>query len=217
MKNALIINLSPRQKGTSNVLANMCKEYLSALNHNVNSLNLYENLKDMANIYLCLEKADTVVMSGPSYINTYPADTIALLEGIIEQKHILHGQNLYGIIQGGMPYGHTHESGIRTLELFCKECDMQFKGGFVMGLGPLVNGQSLDKLPNAKSIKRQFHIFLTHIEKGEVSPKTVYQKAQLKIPGFVYKIMANGMNKSIDKDLREHGIDSNQISPYLTT
>lgn len=29
---------------------------------------------------------------------------------------VLHGQSIYGMVQGGMPYVHTHESTIRILK-----------------------------------------------------------------------------------------------------
>lgn len=215
MKKTVIINLSPRQKGTSYVLADLCQQYLLEHGHQVNYLNLYTNSDKMENIFHSIDQADTIIMSGPSYINCYPADTIALLQGILEHKNILHGQNLYGIIQGGMPYAHTHVSGIRTLELFCVDAGIHFKGGYVLGMGAMLNGQSLDNLLNAKSAKRQFNIFMEHIEKGEVSPNSVYEKAIMKPPAIVSKIMASRMNKKIDKDLLKRGIDINQGSPYL--
>ena len=166
-------------------------------------------------MWKAIMNADTLIFCGPCYINTYPADTIAFLEELSAHKELLHGQSLYGIIQGGMPYVHTHESGLNLLDMFCRKCNMSFKGGFVMGMGAMLNGQPVSKLPNSKKIVRQLNIFFDHIEKDEVSPPEVYQKAQFKLPSFLFSIMAKKMNQSIDKDLRKHGIDVKQISPYL--
>lgn len=162
-----------------------------------------------------VDRADTLVFSGPCYINTYPADTIALLEDLSVHKEVLHGQNIYGIIQGGMPYPHTHESGLSMLEMFSKKCDLNYKGGFVMGLGAMLNGQPITKLPNSKKIIRQLQIFFEHIDKEEDSPRQVYQVAQFRVTSLVYRLMAGTMNRKIDKDLKKHGIDVKQKSPYL--
>lgn len=215
MKNILLLNLSPRQKGTSFVLLKMCMEYLIKQGHPCELIHLYPNLNTIEEIREAISKADTLVLSGPCYINTYPADTITLLEDIASHREVLHGQNMYGIIQGGMPYSHTHESGLSMLEIFCKKCDLSYKGGFVMGLGAMLNGQPIKNLPNSKKVMKQLQIFLDHIDRGEVSPKQVYQTAQFNVPSFFYRLMASMMNRKIDKDLNNHGIDVKQKSPYL--
>lgn len=215
MKRAVIINLSPRKSGTSKMLANMCFDYLTANNSSVEIIDLYSHLNDMNKIFSLINTADTIMMSGPCYIDHFPADTINLLEQMSNHPEILHGQNVYGVIQGGMPYVHTHESGVKTLELFCEDCNMKYKGSFVMGLGAMLNGQPLDKLLNGKKVKKNFMIFLNNILKDENSPSSLYKDAQIKLPGLVYKYMSKKMNAKINKDLAEKGIDYLQPSPYL--
>jgi len=217
MRNILLINLSPRQKGTSVVLARMCLEFLQNKGCRATLMHLYPNLSNPEKLLKAVAEADTLVFSGPCYINTYPADTIALLERLAERREYLHGQLLYGIIQGGMPYVHTHESGLSLLEMFAKNHNVRYCGGFVMGLGAMLNGQPIDKLPHAKKVIRQLNIFFGHIEKGENSPPETYRAAQLKMPVFAYRIMARFMNMTIDKELKKHGIDVKQPSPYLKT
>ncbi|MBC3887962.1 hypothetical protein GH810_06520 [Acetobacterium paludosum] len=215
MKKAVVINLSPKKNGTSVMLGNLCLGFLNEREHQGAIVHLYPHLKDLQQVLSAIEGADTVIMVGPCYINTYPADTVYLLEEIIKHKTILHGQNLYGIIQGGMPYVHTHESGLKMLKLFAKEGNVNYKGGFVIGLGAMLNGQPLDKLPNGKKANRFFNEFLNHVANGENSTAALYRNAQLKLPGIVYWGMANRMNKMIDKGLKEKGIDVTQPSPYF--
>lgn len=215
MREFLLINASPRTNGTSVVLLQMCKAYLENKGHSTALVHLYPGMRNTDELWKVIKSADTLIFCGPCYINTYPADTIAFLEELSIRKELLHGQSLYGIIQGGMPYTHTHESGLSLLDLFCKKCRMSFKGGFVMGMGAMLNGQPVTKLPNSKSIQRQLKIFFEHIEKDEVSLPQVYQKAQMKLPCFIYSIMIKKMNRGIDKDLKKHGIDVKEKSPYL--
>lgn len=203
MKKAMIINLSPRKNGTSVMLAHRCEEYLGKRDYQTKIMHLYPHLKDLQPVFNAINQSSTIILIGPCYIDTYPADTVYLLEEIEKNREILHGQNLYGIIQGGMPYVHTHESGLKMLELFCSENNISYKGGFVIGMGAMLNGQSLDKLLNGKKAEAQFSLFLDHIEKEEQSPAALYYNAQLKLPGVVYWLMAKAMNRKIDKERQE--------------
>lgn len=216
MKKILLINASPRTKGTSFVMLQMCKKYLEGRGCQTELFHLYQNLAHMDRLITSAVEVDTIIISGPCYINTYPADTIVLLEELLAHKEHLQGKSMYGIIQGGMPYAHTHESGLNMLNIFCKKCGMSFKGGFVMGMGAFLDGRPLTKLPNGKKVIRQLNIFLQHIEKDEVSLPEVYRRAQFKLPGIIFKVMVKKMNQSIDHDLQSHGIDVNQTIPYLT-
>lgn len=214
MKKVLIMNLSPRKKGTSAMLAHRCQEFLEKGNNHVTLMHLYAHLNDLDSVLTGINESKTIMMIGPCYIDTYPADTMYLLEAMEKNQEILHGQDLYGIIQGGMPYVHTHESGLRTLACFASENNLNYQGGFVIGLGAMLNGQSLDKLPNGKKVEKQFELFLNHVSKDEASPKSLYDEAQLKMPGWVYGMMAKAMNRKIDRECRKMGIRDNEKSPY---
>ena len=215
MKNFLLINLSPRKEGTSVTLLKNCKEYLDAKGHTASIMHLYPSLKDPSALLDAVAQADTLVFSGPCYINTYPADTVWLLQELATRPQLLHGQNIYGMIQGGMPTAHTHASGLSMLKLFSGQCGLHYKGGFVMGLGAMLDGQPLTKLFNAKAVIRQLKVFFGHIEKGEVSLPAVYEASLLKWSGLRYKLMARMMNRMMDKALAARGIDIHQPSAYL--
>ncbi len=216
MKQFLLINLSPRKKGTSAMLTSRCREYLESRGHFVTLMELYTNLNHLEEIVEAAAKADTVLFCGPSYINTYPADVYALLKELYARRAALHRQKIYGMIQGGMPYPHTHENGLKALELFAKQTGLSYMGGFVMGMGAMLNGQPLEKLLNAKKVIPQLNLFFSHVEKGEESPRQVYLDSQLRLPGLAWRLMARMANRMIDKDLKKHGIDQKKPSPYLS-
>ena len=214
MRHFLLVNASPRAKGTSAYLANTLREYLKNCGHAVSLVQLYPHAETLDALVHAFSKADTLVVLGPCYINTYPADTYALLEAIAKHPEACHGQRVYGVIQGGMPHAHTHACGLMTLDCFAKACGLKYGGGFVMGMGAMLNGQPLDKLLNAKKVKKQLDVFFGHVERGEASPDTVYQQAELRLPGFVWRLMARWINRVIDKEMKAHGIEKNQPSPY---
>ena len=102
-RNIVAINTSPRKQGTSAMLLNELEKFgkndeFGKIGSHVNIMHLYDYLKDMQPIFDAVNAADTIVISGPCYTNTYPADTTRLLEELAVRPDILHGQNLYGII-----------------------------------------------------------------------------------------------------------------------
>jgi len=216
MSKILAINLSPRKHGTSTLLLHECKDHLKECGHNVRYICLYEHTNNLQPIFDQVKDADTLILCGPCYVNTYPADTIKLLQELAAHPDILHGQNLYGIIQGGMPYAHTHKSGLNMLEIFSAKTDLNYKGGFVMGLGAMLDGHPLDNLPNGKKVKRQLRVFFHHIGCGELSPDSVYEAAIMKMPSIVARILARYMNRTIDKSYAKRGMDAYQPTPYLS-
>jgi hypothetical protein len=216
MRNIVAINVSPRKQGTSAMLLDRLKNDLERHENNVLIIHLYNHLQNMETIMDAVNAADAIVVCGPCYGNSYPADTTRLLQELAARPEIFHEQNLYGIIQGGMPYAHTHVSGLNMLKIFAKQVNASYKGGFVMGLGAMLDGRPLNILPNGKKVERRLAEFFEHIRNGEESPDSVYEAALLKIPGFVARILAILMNRKIDKVFAARGMDARQPSPYLS-
>ncbi len=211
MRHYLIINASPRVKSTSMLLANMCKVYLEEHEKKVTLVSLHKNGGIDATVD-AIKGADVVVISGPCYVNTYPAAVIKLLTEW--EKRALDGQTVYGMIQGGMPYPHTHKSGLNMLEVFAAKNGLGYKGGFICGVGPMINGDTLDRLPNAKKLKRQLDVFFANVRDEKQSEDAVYEQAQMPMPTLLARILAIFMNRSINKKYAALGWDARQESPY---
>ncbi len=210
MKNYLIVNASPRPKSNSFLLASMCKAYLDEHNCRATVVSLFTGGLDK--VIGLIKSSDVVIISGPCYVNTYPAEVIKLLAEW--EKRALNGQTIYGMIQGGMPYPHTHKSGLNMLELFAAKNGLSYKGGFVLGLGVLVNGDTIDRLPNSKKLKRQLNVFFANVRDDKKSEDSVYEQAAMRIPAMLAKILAQIMNRSIDKKYATLGWDAKADSPY---
>lgn len=206
MKRILLINASPRTGGTSVLLARMCADHLAERELDADLIHLYPALKDPEGFCRAVGSADTLVVSGPCYINTFPADVIAMMELLSAHRELLEGKSIYGIIQGGMPYAHTHESGLNSLKIFAEKCGMQYKGGFVMGMGAVVDGKNLSALPHSRKILRQLEKFFCCIEQNDEAPRSIYENAQLRLPVFVFRILAGVINRKMDRDLKKLGI-----------
>ncbi len=213
MRNYLIINASPRPKSTSLLLANMCKAYLDEHERQATVVSMYQG-GGPDGLIDAIMGADVVVISGPCYVNTYPAAVIKLLTEW--EKRACNGQIIYGMIQGGMPYSHTHKSGLNMLELFAAKNGLSYKGGFICGLGPLINGGTIDKLPNSKALRRQLTVFFANICNEAESGASVYERARMRVPALLARILANFMNRSIDKKYAARGYDACAESPYKT-
>ena len=88
-----------------------------------------------------------------------------------------------GSFRAACPMFITHESGLKMLELFAGENGLCYKGGFVIGMGAMLNGQPLNKLLNGKKAEKGFKLFLENIANQQNSPPELYHEAQLKMPG----------------------------------
>ena len=211
----VIINLSPRKAGTSAMLAKYFADKIRAAGQTANVHRLYSGLSNLSEVLEGIRKSESIVLIGPCYVASYPAETIRLLKEMSSTEGILHGQSLYGFIQGGMPYVHTHEHGINLLENFAAYNEVEFKGGFVMGGGAVLDGKPLDNVIGAKKMVPAVERFIENICDDKISPPELYQNAAVRMPVLISRILAAAMNRKIKKDLKSHGIDHRASSPYL--
>ena len=203
----MLLCASPRRKGTSAMLLERVRAITGG---EVVFLPQKGSLDDLV---LAMQKAETIVMSGPCYINTYPARLIELLE-TAAQVGGFSGQKLYGIINGGMPYMHTHQHGLSCLQLFAQQNNLSWMGGFVLGGGAMLDGQRLEKHMNHRKVVPAFDQFIRHIEQGTASTDSLYEQAQPAPGKFVTRIFANLLTFMVVKKLKNHGYDPDAPFTY---
>lgn len=207
MEKVLLINLSPRVKGTSAKLLKYSKEYIES-KYLVEQVSVYTD-ETKRIISSCLE-SKMIIFIGPCYINTFPAETFSLLEKLTSVKDRMKDQLVYAVIQGGMPYVHTHYSGLQAVSLFCKESRIRYMGGFVLGGGAMMNGQDFDVLPNSKKTQKYFYMFLKNVVDKEYIDDQIYQKVELKLPVIGWRILAKILNRELKKQLEGARKDENK-------
>ena len=210
MSEIVIINCSPRKNSTSDMLG---KRIMASANCGI--VNLYEQEGNFEFLFRRISAAKTLIFIGPCYVNTYPAEAIYLLEELSKNPNCCRGQKVYGIVNGGMPYIHTHDIALESLKMFCQQSNMIYGGGFVIGGGPMLNGQPLEKHLSAKKLVPAFDKFTQHIINNEESPDSLYAEAATSMPRFVQRMLTIYMNMSINKKLKQHGFSPKQRSPYL--
>lgn len=203
----LLICASPRARGTSMMLLQRVQAATGG-----QIVSLYRE-KDTKAPLERMARADAIVISGPCYINTYPAPVLALLEAAALQAPWA-GQRLYGIINGGMPYLHTHRQGLESLQLFARACGLRWMGGFVLGGGAMLDGQPLEKHLSARRVVPAFAAFAGYIAAGSPAPDSLYEQAQRPPGGVMARVFSAFLNRMVDKGLRRHGHDPYGPLPY---
>lgn len=203
----LLINASPRAKSTSFMLL---KRIQSKLGGEI----LQIRREDPDLISKRIAQGSTIVIAGPCYINSWPSGVIKLMEHAAKLAPY-RGQKLYGIINGGMPYIHTHRSGVDSLQIFADECGLSWMGGFVLGGGAMLDGQPLEKHISAGKIVPAFDRFVEQIAKGEASPDCLYQEAQ-PAPGWLFtQVTSKMLTLMVTRQLKKHGHHPDDKGPYM--
>jgi hypothetical protein len=161
-----------------------------------------------------MQQAETIVISGPCYVNTYPAALMALLEAA-SLAGGFSGRKLYGIINGGMPYVHTHRHGLTCLHLFAEQNHLLWQGGFVLGGGAMLDGKPLEKHMRRRRVVPAFDRFIRHIAEGTLSPDRLYEQAQVQPGKIITRIFARLLTRGVVKRLKRYGHDPEAPDWYL--
>lgn len=204
----LLLCASPKRQGTSAMLLHRIQTKIGG---DLVFLPQKGSLEDLVRV---MQEAETIVVSGPCYVNTYPARFIQLLETASLMSDF-SGQKLYGIINGGMPYIHTHRHGLTLLQLFADQNQLSWQGGFVLGVGAMLDGQPLEKHIRHKTLVPAFETFVDHIRQGISSPDSLYEEAQVppgKILTFLFSKLLTSM---VIKQVKKYGHDPDAPNWYL--
>lgn len=211
MPNFLMINGSPRKNGTANM-------FCQRLQHNLGGeiVSLYNKVLPLPTLLEKIISADTIILVGPCYVNTYPGTVTELFEYLSNYTSQLKGKSWYGIIEGGMPYTHTHESGLKHLKCFCESCGMHYKGGFLLTMAPLLNGSPLENHKFSKKVVPAFDQFVTAIKMDTISPDQLYYDLAPKMPLWITRLLALFLSHMMDSQFKKSGFNPKEPSPYLS-
>ncbi|MDI9520432.1 MAG: hypothetical protein QM308_04660 [Bacillota bacterium] len=204
----LLLCASPRRMGTS---AMLLKRIQAAAGGEIIYLPQKGSLHETV---LAMQQAAVIVISGPCYINTCPARLIELLEEA-SLSGGFSGQKLYGVINGGMPYVHTHRHGLTCLQLFAEKNKLAWQGGFALGGGAMLDGKPLEKHMSRKKIVPAFDQFIQHIKEGSPSPDSLYEQAQTPPGRIMTRVFAKLLTLMVVKRIQKFGHDPEAPNWYL--
>lgn len=196
--NRLLICASPRKKGTSMMLLERIEKSIGG---KIIFLPQKGSFDEIVNY---MQKAETIIISGPTYINSYPARLYELLE-FASNNYSFNNQKLYGIINGGMPYIHTHEHGLRYLKLFAQENNLKWMGGFVLTTGAILDGQPLEKHLNSKKVIENFDKFVNCINQQVYASESLSLKSEYIPPKFMVYIISKILTYKVVRNLKAFG------------
>lgn len=204
----MLLCASPRRKGTSAMLLERVCDVTGG------EVVFLPQKDDLDELVKTMRHARTIVISGPCYINTYPARLIELLE-TASRVGGFSDQKLYGIINGGMPYIHTHRHGLVLLQLFAKQNHLSWQGGFMLGGGAMLDGKPLENHMSRKKVVPAFDQFIKHIAEETSSPDSLYEQAQTPPGKVITRILSKFLTSMVVKNLKKHGHDPDALNWYL--
>lgn len=219
-KNLLLINGSPRKKGTSYSFSRTIKmlaEDSGNIAEIIHAIDYFDGKEDFEHLKKLTAQSDIVLVISPLYADTLPYHDILLLEKLADEfKHELRGKSLFAIGQCGFPDITRIEPLLNCCRLFAEETEMKWLGGLAYGGGPMINGALLDSLgKKGEKITLGFRLALENILKGENIPSKSQELITVKIPKLLYWPLAAFLNNNAKKLARENGNADYAKKAYL--
>ncbi|MGL4346010.1 MAG: NAD(P)H-dependent oxidoreductase [Cellulosilyticaceae bacterium] len=219
-KQVLILNAAPRKKGTSTSFAKAMVTLLEQKGHQghiEDLIDYYDQKVSMDRLREKMTASDLVALVIPCYVNTLPAPAIWCLEQLAgRDRRALEGKGCFAIVQGGMPYLDVHEPCVRTTRLFAKQMKMQWLGGVIFGMGPMIDGKPLASVGGVgkkylKGLERVMACVLDH----QSITLQIQKKVTMPMPVILAYPMSVMLNTIGNKMRKEKGVKNFDCKPYL--
>jgi hypothetical protein len=203
-KRALLLVGSPRGIGhsTSDQLGSLVLDVLKGRNFDTEKLHVHAVMDSptaLESALAAIGAADTVILSLPLYVDSFPAPVIALLEQIAERRIGAGRARLFGIIQCGFPEKEQNATALAIAERFAAEAGWSWLGGVGLGAAEWQHKDVAGALaPIAEAIAN-----------GTAVPQPVLRKA---MPAWLYRFGGNIMWRLAAR--KHHATRSLRARPY---
>ncbi len=218
-KSILLINAGMRKNGTSASIARTFKlltQELGSTAEIIHILDFYQDEQSIDQLEKLINKYDITGIIIPTYVNTLPYPVILCMEYLVDRGVRFKEKGLFAIAQGGMYYLNVHQPVLDTCRHFAYETSMNWQGGVICGMAPIINGVALEKTRLiGKRMIRGFSCMLKHILLGEIVPNKVQKMFTIKIPSVFTYPLATLLNFTLKKEFKEKGITDINPRPYL--
>jgi len=216
----LLINGSPRKKGTSHSFSRTIKllaEERGCMAEIVHAIDWFDGREDISTLKGLIAGSNIVAMVAPLYADTLPYPDIWLFEKLAtECKNQLKGKGLFGIGQCGFPDITRIEPLLDCCRFFALETGMNWLGGLAYGGGAMLDGALLEELgKKGEKITAGFRLALDSMLKGEGIPAEAQELLTLRIPKFMYGILVMYLNSNAKKLARQSGNPDFKRKVYL--
>ena len=220
VKRLVLINGSPRKKGTSYSFSRTIRKLAEASGNTaeiVHAIDYFDGKKNFESLKELIVQSDIIALISPLYADTLPYHDIWLLEKLAdEHKDALRGKDFFAIGQCGFPDITRIEPLLNSCGLFAEETEMRWLGGLAFGGGPLINGSFLEELgKKGERITLGFKLALDNILKGEKLDSDSQKLITFNIPRLLYRPLAAYLNNNARKQARKHGNTDYTRKVYL--
>jgi multimeric flavodoxin WrbA len=219
-KKLLLINGSPRKKGTSYSFARTIKLLAENCGNEaeiIHAIDYFDGKEKIEHLGGLIAQSDIVAMSAPLYADTLPYQDIWLLEKLAaECTNELKDKAFFAVGQCGFPDITRIEPLIDACRFFAEDTGMKWLGGLAYGGGPMINGSLLEEIgKKGEKITSGFKSALENILKGEKIAVSSQEMITLKVPKVMYWPLVILMNQMIKKQAREAGNPDYAKKVYL--
>lgn len=219
MKSIVMMNGSPRKKGTSVMFAKHMAAFFEAKGIEATIIHAIDYLDEkiqMNEIMALLDKADAVGYLSPLYVDSLPYPVLHFFEALLAQgKEHLQGKPCWAIIQCGFPDNAMMDPALESCRLFAGECGINWLGGIGYGGGAIINGTPLKEL-GKKGIRLGSALDMAAddvMHERKIRPEVQALMTE-RIPGLLLSPIAFYLNSVAFKKAKKDGINLKD-RPYL--
>ena len=200
MKNALLLIGSPKPNGgTSKIIADHLASRLQDIHLSVEIRHVHQAI-DGGKEYELLEamdRADTVVLLAPLYVDSLPSGVVRLFELFLERKGPDGGKGkpFYSIVNSGSPESIQSTVALEICVLFARDTGFAWSGGGAVGGGSVLEGRSLEESGGkAKNLRAGLALLAVSISLGGGLSKQARDLiGRPLLPKFLYVYYGNKM------------------------
>lgn len=209
-KKMLLINGSPRKKGTSNSFAEALRQLTEETQGTaqvVHAIDYLDGKADVSDLIKTMQDTDLIGISCPLYIDTLPYPMLWLFETLESCcPNGLQGKGLFAVIQSGFPVNALMRHAIESCRFFGEAMGCRWLGGLAYGGGAMINGADLQTLgKKGTRMLQALRRAVQELSNGEPISAQCQQEFSRDFPKGLYRPMAFLLNTYSKKEGRKHG------------
>lgn len=211
-KRLLLLNGSPRKKGTSFSFARTIKKLCEDTGNTaeiVHVIDYFDGKENLDSLVQLVSRSDIVAIIAPLYADALPYSNIWLLEKLAEEySGELKGKGFFAVGQCGFPDITRCYPILDQCKFFAEHTGMKWLSGLAYGGGPMINGAFMEDIgKKGEKITRAFKLALEAIIRDEKIPSKSQELITVKIPRVLFWPLTAFLNHMVRKNAREYGMD----------